>query len=128
MKRAPISKVVKHRPKRTAAPEIPSGLSEAWVDVTKTLSDLCLEFAITNAQIRAIQREHGWPERPRVRMEANIKRCPDPTEQEIQQRIAQVRNGWTEEVRLSRYQGPKRVEYKAPEYSLDELRSQALQD
>lgn len=110
------------KPKRTKAPVIPDGLREAWGDELRTLSDLCIEFGLTNAQVRAIMRVHGWKERPRPTMAASIAKAPLPTEEEIAERAAQVRRGWSEEVLNARFCGKKRVPYTAPEYWMSELR------
>lgn len=114
--------LLRMKPKRTAAPPVPSGLREAWDDPEKTLSDLCLDFYLTQAQLRSIARVNKWPERPRPTMQASIKPAADPTEIEIEERAAQVRKAWSPEVREHRFVGKKREGYVTPEYSAGDLR------
>lgn len=117
-----MGRILKMKPKRTAAPPVPEGLREAWDDPEKTLSDLCLDFSISQAQLRSIARVNKWPPRPKVTMPASLKKRADPEEDEIERLAAQVRKGWSPEVADHRFVGQKKVAYVCPEYSAEDFR------
>lgn len=101
--------------------EMPEGFLKAWSNPEMTLSDICVEFGFCLAELRKVARQHSLPKRPATPMHIKVASKVLPTEDEIAERAEKIRNGWTDQVRESRWMGRRRVEFSLPQIESSEI-------
>ena len=73
---------------------------DAWFDETLTRADIKDKFGLSKTRCRRIAKEYGLPmERPNF---VDTTKSPDPTPEEIEERAAEIRRGWSEAERQRR--------------------------
>jgi len=100
---------------------MPEGFLKAWTNSRFTLSDICVEFGLCMAEVRKIARLHELPQRPPQSMQTKSASKRLPTPEEITERAAKIRAGWTEEMRSSRWTGKREQRYVVPVIDTSDL-------
>ena len=87
---------------------------------SKTNAEIAKELGITASKLTRLAHRHKLGKRKYARsFDDRYPRPNDPSPKEILAGIAAVQADWSEEERLKRYRGKKRVAYIAPTYEYD---------
>jgi len=87
---------------------------------SRTYAEIAEELGITTNKLMRLAHRHKLGKRKHPRYFDNENPCPgDPSPKEILAGIAAVQADWSEEERLKRYRGKRRVAYIAPTYGYD---------
>jgi hypothetical protein len=85
-----------------------------------TNEEIEAELGLNTRQLADLARRHKLSKRKHPRFVDNENPRPgDPTPEEILAGIADVQADWSEDERLKRFQGKRRVAYIAPAYAYD---------
>lgn len=77
-------------------------------------------LGIGSTKLASLAKFHKLEKRKTLRLANNEQPWPgDPTPEEIQAEIAAIQADWSEDERLKRFQGKKRVAFIAPTYGYD---------
>lgn len=90
-------------------------LFELWFSDIKN-AELAKKLGVSRARLWDIRKRYGLPPR---RHERGGTWPRDPSPQEIEERAAEVRAGWSDEVRQNRGRGSKPQPWRPPVLSLD---------
>lgn len=77
--------------------------------------EICSKLSISPAYLRKLVKQYKLPRRERG--DYGKSRIIDPTPEELEQRMAETRAGWTEREADSRYCGPRREAWQPPAYT-----------
>jgi hypothetical protein len=86
-----------------------------WANPELGTLEIASRLGLTKSQIWCVSRRLRLPPRPRAEME----RLSAPSPEEIADRCAQVRAGWSDEEREKRIVGPRRRQWSMPAYAYD---------
>lgn len=84
-------------------------LEELWLDYTAI--EISRKTGLTVNKVYFYARRYGLPPRTRP----DTERAPSPAE--IAERTAEIRSSWSEEETERRWCGPKREEWRMPQWS-----------
>jgi hypothetical protein len=86
-----------------------------WADPTLATTQIASRLGLTKNQMWNVSQRLKLPNRPRAEME----RLAAPTPEEISERAAAVRAGWSPAERERRIVGPGRRSWSMPSYAYD---------
>lgn len=96
-------------------------IRELWSSDLRN-DELAEALGVTRGKLASIRERYGLPIRDLSAPKGNASHKPDPTEEEIAQRAAMVRAGWSKEQEEARWAGgPRRV--TASHYAYDKRNS-----
>jgi len=85
-----------------------------------TNEEIAEELGVSPYKLTLLAKQQHLPKRAHPRYVDNGNPRPgDPTPDEIRAGIAEVQADWSEDERLKRFQGKKRVAYIPPQYEYD---------
>jgi hypothetical protein len=86
---------------------------------------ICEQLGISDSYLRRLIKLHGLPRRPRA--DTSKSRLIDPTPEELEQRMQEVRAGWSEKEAEAKYCGAKKRNWEIPTFHYD-MRTGAFHD
>jgi len=85
-----------------------------------TNAEIAEELGVSLSKLGALARQHKLkPRNTPAPVDNENPRPGEPDQHEILQTLAEIQAGWSEEERLRRYQGKRRVAYIVPKYEFD---------
>jgi len=83
-------------------------------------AEIAEELGVSLSKLIALARQHKLkPRNKPTPIDNENPRPGDPDQHAIRQALAEIQAKWSEEERLRRYQGKRRVAYIAPSYEFD---------
>lgn len=87
-------------------------LRDLWFDSGVAITDICVRLGVSQDTIYKNAKQIGLPRRPRAERLSD----KDPTPEEIEERSAVIRAGWSESEAERRRVGGKRQEWSPPHF------------
>lgn len=87
-------------------------LRDLWFDSDVAITDMCVRLGVSSDTIYKNAKQMGLPRRPRAERISD----KDPTAEEIAERSATIREGWSESEKERRRVGGRRQEWTPPHF------------
>lgn len=81
-----------------------------------TADEIQHQLGISHNRLYGLVRKHKLPPRPLIKGEPTTRQANDPTEEEILERAAEVRRGWSEKEHEKRRVGKRKTDWNIPTY------------
>lgn len=87
-------------------------LRDLWFDADSAIADICVRLGVCQDTVYKHAKNMGLPRKPRVERNGD----KDPSAEEIEERAAAIREGWSDAERERRRVGGKPKEWHPPQF------------